>query len=285
VRSKLFSAGRATNTLVISYYPLSGNDENTGPRYQAEADATGYDILGITRVGSNTLKPSPLMRRSLSPERFAEACAQDVEELNLVTKPYDHVLMRGQSTGSFPTLAIAKSRMVRVTHLLIEDGINTRVSSNRWHGRPIGSRMDWLRYGRQERERMPRPPQEGWTVPQVASSTLRNGLKFAVEQYHWAPLWRSWYSVDALDDIATRQSDLPILVKFLGHTGTSTEQEIDNLCGRLAAIDRLRSSGSVPAAQIRTDYDPEGWHGFLVYPQYGARNLVEARSMASLVAK
>ena len=32
---------------------------------------TGYDILGITRVGTNTLRPSPGLRAELSPDRFS----------------------------------------------------------------------------------------------------------------------------------------------------------------------------------------------------------------------
>jgi hypothetical protein len=51
----------------------------------------------------------------------------------------------------------------------------------------------------------------------------------------------------------------------------------------LAALDQRRVNTGQPVARIRSDYDPDGWHGFLVYPEYGAKNLQDARSMDSLV--
>jgi len=66
----LFRAGPATDTLVVSYYPVGGNDRNTGPRYAQEARLTGFDVLGVTRVGTNTCRPSPRLRRQLAADRF-----------------------------------------------------------------------------------------------------------------------------------------------------------------------------------------------------------------------
>lgn len=73
----LFRSGAApSDTLVVSPYPVGGNDRNTGPRYAREAVSTGFDVLGITRVGTNTCRPDPRLRRRLAGHRFDELCAE-----------------------------------------------------------------------------------------------------------------------------------------------------------------------------------------------------------------
>jgi hypothetical protein len=266
---------------VIAFYPLSGNDHNTGPRFQEEAELTGFDILGITRDGSDTYVPSVQCRKRFSTDNFDRTMESAAESLNRLAEGYTEVVMRGQSTGSFPTLSVLKTGKLRATRLLIEDGINTRISATGGARGLIGSRLDWLRYGKAERRSMPSMEAPGQARSGLDS--LKSLAKFAVEQYHWAPLWRSSYSRDALLEVASTQPLLPILVKFLGHTGTSTEAEVMSLQRQLDEVSHLRAQRDRWAAPLRSEYDPDGWHGYLIDPKFGARNLVEVMSMPTHV--
>lgn len=274
----------ASRTLVVSYYPLVGNARNTGPRYQQEANATGYDILGIERVGTNSYRPSIHLRRKLSPSNFDNpknsVCVEEAEKLREIVADYDRVIFRGQSTGSFLTLGVIRTGLISPTHLLIEDGINTRVSRR---GRPRGSvrsRLDWLKYGRKERAGM-RPP-EHWVAPKATVHGAETALQFAVEQFHWAPLWRSTYSRNALLDVAMTHPRVPILVKLLGHTATTTPQEASSLQQQLEEAGASRANNAT-AAHLTSCIDEESWHGYLVFPDYGIANLHEISKMSSLV--
>ncbi len=269
----LFRGGPTpSDTLVVAHYPVGGNDRNTGPRYAREARATGFDVLGVTRVGTNTCRPDPRLRRRLAQPRFDELCAEAAQRLLPWCRDYDHVVLRGQSTGAFPTLGMVRSGVLPATHLLVEDGVNTRRSRRGSVRGPLAARLDWLRYSRQESAGMRRPPREGWAVPEVQRSPRRRVLWFAVEQYHWAPLWRSTYGRDTLLRIAAGQPDLPILVKCLGHTALSTRREVDDLRRDLAAI-------GPRSAPCRVDLDDDAWHGFLVYAEYGAGNLRAVKAL------
>lgn len=269
----MFRGGSApSDTLVVSPYPVGGNDDNTGPRYAREAVSTGFDVLGITRIGTNTCRPDPLLRRRLARHRFEELCAEAALQLAPWCRDYDHVVLRGQSTGAFPTLGIVRSRALPVTHLLVEDGINTRRSRHGAVRGPVAARLDWLRYARQESLGMRRPPREDWAVPDARPSPRRRVVWFAVEQYHWAPLWRSTYGRDAILRIAAEQPNLPILVKCLGHTALSTRAEVEHLRRDLHRL------GPRPAPCL-VDLDDDAWHGFLVYAEYGAANLRAAKAL------
>jgi hypothetical protein len=285
MRATTFRSSNEADTLVVSYYPLSGNDKNTGPRYNEEAAITGFDIAGVTRTGSNTLKFSPWKRHKLSLKHFDESCAEDADSLNKLSRNYDRVIWRGQSTGSFPTLGVVKSGLVKATHLILEDGINTRLGKDKQPLGPVNSRLDWVRYGREEKAGMPRPPFQNWSAPEPVHVNPLIGVgKFAAEQYHWAPLWRSAYSRESTIEIAKSTPELPILAKFLGHTGTSTHVEVQQFREELSEIQRERQTNTTSAASIHADYDPDGWHGFIIYPQFGAANLEQVASMQSFVA-
>jgi hypothetical protein len=121
---------------------------------------------------------------------------------------------------------------------------------------------------------MRRPPCKQWSTPEELPTHWRTVARFAVEQYHWAPLWRSRYSRDSILRIAQEQPDLPILVKCLGHTALTTRREVAELRHDLA---RIRCNGR--SAECRVDFDEEAWHGWLVYAEYGAGNLLAARAM------
>lgn len=281
----MFACGRETDTLVIGYYPLGGNDMNTGPRYQVEARMTGFDVLGLTRHGTNTIRPNWTYRQELSPKRFASSLAVGADELAEIAARYEYVMVRGQSTGSFPALRLVSSKRVRITHLLIEDGINTRTRRNGTPKGFLGGELDWLRYGVAEARRMPRPPRQGWALPPTSStSRLSAAAAFFVEQFHWARLWRSSYSRDVLLDIAANYAELPLLVCLVGHTGTTTVAEAIALQTELrrAAERRSRVLGA-SAADVECDLDFHAWHGFLLYPEYGVPHLLRCRAMRSLV--
>jgi hypothetical protein len=271
----LFRSGRSgTDTLVVSPYPVGGNDRNTGPRYAREAALTGFDVLGVPRIGTNTWRPDPWLRRRLAPGTFDALCVDTARALQGWCRGYRHVVVRGQSTGAFPALGIVRSGVLPVTHLVVEDGINTRRNRRGGPRGPLVARLDWLRHGRRERARMAQPPRPGWELPHAAPTPWRTPLWFAVEQYHWAPLWRSGYSRDALLDIVGARPDLPVLVACVGRTAISTTREVERL-GR----DLSGKAGPDRPAPCRMVYDAAAWHGFLVYAEFGAANLRAVRGL------
>lgn len=293
-----------SDTLVISYYPLGGNDANTGPRYQEEATETGFHILGITRVGSDTTKFDRSLRKKLSPENFDESWQEYAADLDEKAKNYDYVIARGQSTGSFPTLNIVKNGLVRATHLLLEDGVNTRQN---WRGRqknPISAKADWaIGMFSEKIVHKPGPLDPEWqkpqseptdkpAIPKTIAEKLRNfqnavqGVgKFAIEVAHWAPLWQSDYSQTATFEIARRRQKLPMLYKFLGHTATSKPDEAKRFIEALSEINQERHANPDQSAEVRGEFDADAWHGTLEYSQYGTQNLLAVRRMQSLVTK
>lgn len=277
----LFRAEQPTDTLVVSWYPLAGNDENTGPRYEQEARLTGFDILGVMRPGSNTSLRDPALRRSLSPEYFDQRFQAQAAELRTTTEHYGKVIFRGQSSGSFPVLGMVKSGLVRATHLLIEDGINLRLRPNLRTQSPLRARAAWAVAGAQEHFRMPRPPEPDWEAPPFVPAPGKFG-EFRTELYHWSRLWRSSYSRESILEIAQAQPRLPILCKFLGHTATATPRAIQDFRHEMEEIKQTRRT-TPPAASIRVDYDPSGWHGYLVYPAFGVANLRQVAAMRSYV--
>jgi hypothetical protein len=273
--ASLFRSGRsATDTLVVSPYPVGGNDSNTGPRYAREAAITGFDILGVTRAGTNTCRPDPRLRRRLAPATFDALCADAALALREWCRDYRYVIVRGQSTGAFPALGIVRSGVLPVTHLLVEDGINTRRNRRGGPRGPLVARLDWLHHTRRERARMPQPPHPGWAPPHTATRPWQTPLWFAVEQYHWAPLWRSAYSRRTLLDIVGSRPDLPVLVACLGNTALTTSREVEML-----RHDLVRTARHGRPAPCRVVLDAAGWHGFLVYAEYGAANLCSVRGL------
>lgn len=274
-RATLFGTGRS-DTLVVSPYPVGGNDRNTGPRYAREAALTGFDILGLTRTGTNTMRPDPRLRRRLAPAGFDGWCAALARELRGRCDGYRFVVVRGQSTGAFPALGVVRSGVLPVTHLLVEDGINTRHNRRGGPRGPLTARLDHLRHLRRERAGMPRPPRPGWAEPDVTPSSWRTPVRFAVEQYHWAPLWRSHYSRQALLDVVGRRPDLPVLVACVGHTALTTADEVESLRRDLAA-----ASGDDRPAPCRLVLDAAAWHGHLVHAEFGAANLRAVRELAA----
>jgi len=282
----------APDTVVVSYYPLGGNDENTGPRYQQEATLTGFDIIGITRPGSNTTAKNPLLREDFSPQHFDEKWRGYTGDLDGLTADYDYVIVRGQSTGSFPALNVVKNGLIKATHLLLEDGVNLR----RRRG-PIAARYDWGRNFAGEQLRKPQPTIDTWKKPAVnpRETDLITGLKnmleglnkFAVEQYHWEPLWRSNYSWRTSLDIVRTRPDLAIRFIFLGHSATGTGEDIDDFCRRVEKVKLYRAPEHFgdEVAPVGIKYFPDAWHGFLEYPEFGAANLLAIRQMSSLVTR
>lgn len=274
-RATLFRSGRpGTDTLVVSYYPVAGNDRNTGPRYAREARLTGFDVLGVTRVGTDTCRPDPGLRRRLAPDAFDAFCVEHARTLLTWCRGYRYVILRGQSTGAFPALGVARTGILPLTHLLVEDGINTRRTRRDRIRGPVTARLDWLRYSHLEGAGMPRPPRADWAPPDVAAAPRRAPVWFAVEQYHWAPLWRSTYSRDALLEVVQSRPDLPILVVCLGHTALSTRGEVTTLRDDVAAL-----TGEGRPAPCRVELDDDAWHGFLVHAEYGAANLRAVREL------
>lgn len=265
---------------MISHYPVGGNDANTGPRYQVEAEMTGFDIVGVTRVGTNTMWPSPRVRKQLSTGAFPASCEDQARALLPLCEGYETVVLRGQSTGAFPTMGIARTGIIPLTHLLIEDGINTRRSSRGGMRGALAARWDWLRYTAVERRTMARPPVPSWKLPSQLPGSWRTVAMFFVEQYHWAPLWRSTYTRDVLLELVERRPDVPVLIKMLGHTATSTEREANDLKRDIDA-GVARSPVKSGRAPVIVDIDSDAWHGFLVYPEYGAKNLSQVHGMRS----
>lgn len=288
MRKSEHGRNRPSDTLVISPYPLGGNAANTGPRYDEEARITGMHIEGLTRTGSDTLHPSLRLKRTLSDLKlFDELCAEQAAGLKSKTEYYDKVIVRGQSTGGFPALGMVRSGAMRVTHLLLEDGINTRVRSDGAPLSDIQARREWLNYDKSEKAGMPRPPHEGWVAPPRLDLTPLEQAqatgKFIIETMHLSTLWRSAYGRDAALEIAGDQPNLPMLFKFLGHSGTTTPEGVEAFQEQLKPFKDLRASTEPAGASIITDYNPDAWHGFLVYPQYRAANLQQIAGMESLV--
>jgi hypothetical protein len=278
----LYTSGSLrSDTLVIAHYPVAGNDRNTGPRYQAEARITGFDILGVTRVGADTLRPSWRLRKELSIERFDAACEDYATYFRSYCADYEYVIMRGQSTGAFPTLGIIKSGRLPVTHILIEDGVNTRRSRRGEPRGAIAARIDWLNSTLRERRTLRHPPHESWSLPEALPARPGAFARFCVEQFHWAPLWRSDYSRQSILQIVRTRPDLPMLIKFLGHTGTTTNSEVAELQREISQLASQRLMFDSNPADVRVDFDVDAWHGYLLYPQYGAENLRTVRSMRS----
>jgi hypothetical protein len=120
---------------------------------------------------------------------------------------------------------------------------------------------------------MHHPPRSGWERPDEQPAPRRSTVWFAVEQYHWAALWRSTWGPDALVEIVRDRPDLPVLVKCLGHTALTTHAEVAEL---RRALQGARGAGAAPC---RLDFDPDAWHAFLVYAEYGAANLREVRAL------
>lgn len=281
---KLYESGDASDTLVASYYPLGGNDQNTGPRYQAEAELTGFDVLGIPRSGSDTLRPNRHLHNALSPEHFDDFMTRDANIFNGFAVSYDRVIWRGQSASSFPTLSMVKTGAVKATHMLLEDGINLRT--------PVGavSRayylgvLDWYSYDKLEQQVAPEVP-EDWSVPEADDQhPVIKAAKFFVEQYHWSALWRSNYSRQAVLEIIENQPELPISIKFLGHSATGNLKQATETMELIDIAAATRSNGGEPVAEVRTAYDKAAWHKYLTYPQYGADNLTEVADMKSYAA-
>ena len=221
----------------------------------------------------------------LSPDDFDKTTIAGAEALRDIAERYRYVIMRGQSSGSFPALAITKSGKVPITHLLIEDGINTSLSVRGQRSGFLSARLVWVRYGLQERLFMPKPPYDNWQLPEKVAAPIMSKVQGLVEQFHWAPLWRSSYSVRSILEIAREQPELPILLKFIGHTATGNLPQIDSLRRDLNAINAVRQASETPAARIQCDYDQDAWHGFLVYPEYGICNLEQIRAMPTLIGK
>lgn len=274
----------APDTLVVSYYPLNGNDTNTGPRYQAEADITGFDVLGITRVGSNTPVRNSELRNELSVESFDKTWGAHTPDFDDITKDYDHVIVRGQSTGSFPSLAIVKNGLVRATHLLIEDGINMRRGRYNQSRNPLAARLDWLISDTQERIVKPQPPSADWVKPQ-GEKTKREPRILQTEIYHWSDLWRSKYSWRTSLDIVRTQPKLAIRFIFLGHTATGSLADQARFEDKLHQTKRSRVNdvNANKIAPVEWDKYPTYWHGFIEYPQFGAANLIATKKMHSFV--
>jgi hypothetical protein len=74
-------------------------------------------------------------------------------------------------------------------------------------------------------------------------------------------------------EIVRERPDLPVLVKCLGHTALTTHAEVAEL---RRALQGARGAGAAPC---RLDFDPDAWHAFLVYAEYGAANLREVRAL------
>lgn len=281
---------KKANTLIISPYPRGGNDQNTGPRYAEEAAITGFEIHGMKREGADTLHFSPRLRRRLSsPALFDEMCSEAAEQLRPRTEYYDTVIVRGQSTGGFQALGMVKSDQMHVTHLLLEDGINTRTRRN---GSPLGglaARHDWLSYSREEKYRFPKVerPADWIAPPKIERNILQAvavGAKIMVESTHYSPLWRSSYSTASAVEVIKTQPEIAMLFKFLGHTGTSDQRSLEIYTKELRAAEAARfAEPDRPAAPVVIDYDPDGWHAYLVFPQYGAANLQQVAQLKSYV--
>ena len=295
MNAQLFRAPQEADTLVVSYYPLVGNHENTGPRYQREAELTGFNVLGIIRDGTNTTDFDSHLRSALSPEHFDEYCADQAKEIQPQITDYDRVIFRGQSTGSFPTLGIVKTGNVRATHLLVEDGINLRTNRHGGNRGPLAARWDWLKSTLDERhapentfyEEMPKVevPDDrplAQKLLEIAPAIGKGTLGFAAETYHWAPLWHSSYSSKAVKELGLKRPDLPILMKFIGHSGTATEAQVVAFQEIVEGIQDhryLRPNNTRIVAQ----FDENAWHNYLTFPGYGARNLRQVSRMLSLV--
>jgi hypothetical protein len=282
MHSQTFRSDTETGTVVISYYPVVGTDNNTGPRYQQEAAITGFDVIGITRDGSNATSPDRHLHDSLSPEHFDEYCAEQATKLEKVTLDYDNVIFRGQSTGSFPTLGVVKSGLVRATHLLIEDGINLRLGPHGRTQRLLPGWYAWLSTQAQNAFSKSPLPSPDWLVPTKQSDSHKTAM-FFMDVYHWSHLWRSSYSRDAFLHIAATQPKLPVLCKFIGHSVTSTAKLVAEFIPEVTKAHTARLTAQAPVADIRYNYHPDAWHNYIEYPQYGAANLLEVASMRSYV--
>ncbi|MDB5169467.1 MAG: hypothetical protein JWO41_823 [Candidatus Saccharibacteria bacterium] len=284
MQAHLFEApsGNA-ETLVISYYPLVGNHGNTGPRYEREATLTNFDILGIIRQGSDTLTYSPDLRQKLSPGQFDDYWTSKSDFLADYAYGYDRVIVRGQSVGAFPALSIVKKGVVKATHLVIDDGINTRKNRRGTQRHALTAGADWAISKRRETKAQPDPLDPAWRIP--AAPEGKDGLKkFAIETLHWGALWRSDYGQSTLLEIASTRPDLPMLVSFVGHTAMTTNLEVETLRSRLALARLARQKKSHTLnADLRANYHTDAWHNILEYPEFGAKNLLEAAAMTSYV--
>lgn len=279
---KKFESGTETDTVVISPYPLKGSDTNTGPRYQEDARLSGFDILGATRDGSDTTRRNEPLREMLDPENpaFDRFWGYQVEDLDHAISPYDKVIVRGQSVGSFPALALVKNGL-RATHLLVEDGINLR------YHRTAPSRLySWYAWSSAQFSAavaMPKPPEKDWAIPKHESDPARLRMrKMLTDIHHSSPLWRSSYGHDALLDIVRYRPQLPVLCKFLGNSVISTPRLVELFSQEFAKAVAAREQAGI-AAEAHLDYDENGWHGYLLFPQYTAPNLAKVGQMASYV--
>ena len=68
-------------------------------------------------------------------------------------------------------------------------------------------------------------------------------------------------------------TDIQICVKFLGHSATTTEGEIKKTIAELLDINLVRQASEIPTTDLRVQYDVSAWHGYILYPQFGSKNL------------
>lgn len=277
---RIYDAMGKADTLVIAPYPVAGNHENTGERYGAIADITYFDVLGFERAGSNMLTPNPKLRQDLSPSNFDQFIEKEAEDLQQIVRRYDRVVGFGESTGSFPTLSMLNSQLLRITHGCIVDGINLRLNRG-----PLQSRLDWRNYYHDERQNIPDQDVDCSELPsdnKDLATTVKGALGFINEQYHLAPLWRSEYSRSTAINIAANRPELPMLAVFMGHSAISTHDEVD-LFGDEFVKARLGSPRIADSAAVRVEYEADGWHSDLLTPEYTAEKINSASRMNSYV--
>jgi hypothetical protein len=271
----LWQRAEASKTLVVAFYPLGGNDVNTGPRFHREAELAGVDMLAVTRAGTNGLVPSRRLRQRLSPAVFETSLDPLFAQLEPVCRRYARVLLRGQSTGAFPALAVAAARRLPVTDLLIEDGLNARPSTSADLAELLSGNLHWLKHSMVERRRM-QPPEGAEPLRRTGSGTRLPAVAFLVEQYHWEPLWRSDYGRETLLAVIREQPRLPVSVVLFGHSGTASPIQAEELRVRLNAAGAERLVLDEAAAPVAVRLEPDSWHGWLLYPEVGASNILWA---------
>lgn len=282
MHATLFRAESEASTLVISPYGVLGCDTNTGPRYLEEARLTGFDILGITRMGSDTFRFQPELRNQLSPHVFDDFIASQADQIAAYSQDYERIIGRAQSAGSFLMFALIKSGGIKFSHLVVEDGVNTFSVSSSGSMDYLRGLSTFARYKHAESKNMPRPPEQGWYIPSAAPIPLREKVaKFIVEQAHWGPLWNSSDSRESLLEIVKQSPEIAVLAKFFGHTNSGTPRTIHNYIREIEAATDERESNYADAADVIAEYDPKAWHGYIEYPQFGASNLLSVAGIAA----
>ena len=96
-----------------------------------------------------------------------------------------------------------------------------------------------------------------------------------------SPFRRTTFTSDALRTIAAERPELPARVVYIGHTATSTMAQAE---AAKQLLEEARASAQGPKTDFQVDIQPERWHDDLMYSQFTAPQITQARAMSDIAA-